>query len=243
MVRDGTGTVTGESIERRGTMPVVTGCVGIVLAGGHGQRLFPGGNPQGKAGVESAGRSFLACVREALAAVAERVIVVTGPGMTLPADGGPLTVVHDTRPAAGPLAALADGLAWVVAGPGAETVVVAAVDLPLITPAVPRWLLRRLAEPGATGACPDWVVPVVDGHRQVLLSALRPTLLPHVRAYLATGRRDPRGLVERLLATDPAVVRLVAGDEVPAGDGQFFDIDRPEDLRRLDGLRSRQGGI
>jgi len=227
-------------------MPVTAGCVGIVLAGGHGRRLFPGGHPHGKAGVESAGRSFLACVHDALAAVAERVVVVTGPGMKLPADGGRLTVVHDTRPAAGPLAALADGLEWVGVTAGAERVVVAAVDLPLMTPAVPRWLLGCLAEPGSSGTCPEWVVPVVDGHRQVLLSALRPTLLPQIRAYLATGRRDPRGLVDRLIATAPESVRLVDGGGIDGGDERplaFFDVDDPEDLRRLDGLRSRRGGI
>ena len=223
-------------------MPVAAGCVGLVLAGGHGRRLFPGGHPHGKAGVEWAGRSFLASVCDALVSVAERVVVVTGPGMVLPADAAPVTVVHDACPDAGPLAALADGLEWIVSGPGAETVVVAAVDLPLLAPAVLRRLLDELAGDAGSGAGPDWVVPVVDGHRQVLLSALRPRLLPAIRRYLATGRRDPRGLVAELLTASPGAVRLVAGEGFAGAARErlaFSDVDRPEDLDHLRGLGGR----
>jgi molybdopterin-guanine dinucleotide biosynthesis protein A len=223
-------------------MPVAAGCVGLVLAGGHGHRLFPGGHPHGKAGVEWAGRSFLASVCDALVSVAERVVVVTGPGMVLPPDAAPVTVVHDACPDAGPLAALADGLEWIVSGPGAETVVVTAVDLPLLAPAVLLRLLHELGGDAGPGAGPDWVVPVVDGHRQVLLSALRPRLLPAIRRYLATGRRDPRGLVAELLTASPGAVRLVAGDGFAGAAGErlaFFDVDRPEDLDHLRGLGGR----
>jgi molybdopterin-guanine dinucleotide biosynthesis protein A len=82
-------------------------------------------------------------------------------------------------------------------------------------------------------------VPWVADHPQVLVSALRSSLLPEIEAHLATGRRDPRGLIERLQSTkgDPkARVRLVSMAELEAVDpdlDSFADIDTPDDLARI----------
>ena len=215
---------------------------GLILAGGRGRRLA-GGAPGGKAALSVAGRSFLAHVATALRAVVDEVVVVATPDTVLPTDAGALAVVHDRTPGAGPLTALADGVEWIATAARAEAVVVVAVDMPLLTPDLPRWLLERLAEPAAGGERPWWVVPWVDGHPQVLASALRPALLPSLRAFLATGRRDLRGYLAMLQGLTPPRVRVedaTAGGMPPAVEA-FLDVDEPADVDRLAGAWKRRG--
>lgn len=215
---------------------------GLILAGGRGRRLA-GNAPQGKAGVTTAGRSFLAHVAAALWPVVDEVVVVATADTVLPTDAGPVTVVHDGAPGAGPLAALADGLEWIVAAGRAEAVVVAAVDMPLLTADLPRWLLARLAAADAGGEGPWWIVPWADGHPQVLASALRPALLPSLRAFLATGRRDLRGYLGILQGLVPPRVHVVgaAGGDGPPAPEAFLDVDEPADLDRLAAEWRRRG--
>jgi molybdopterin-guanine dinucleotide biosynthesis protein A len=81
-----------------------------------------------------------------------------------------------------------------------------------------------------------WTVPIVHGHRQVLMSVIRVELLPRIEAWLATGRRDLRGLVAELIREDPRSVRAVTEAELAAVDPErvsFVDIDTPDDLERL----------
>jgi len=213
-----------------------TGCAAIIVAGGRGRRLFPGMPPRGKAGVAFHGRSFLAHVHAALRPAVDRVVIVAAAGIPLPDDVGAATVIHDSRPGDGPLAALADGLEWLAAVSATQRVVVAAVDLPRLSPAVPRWLLGRLDDRDAAGAAADWIVPLVDGHPQPLLSALCTRLRPRIDAYLATGRRDPRGLVDYLAGAHPGTVRLVPiAADAAALRPAFDDVDDPDDLERLAG--------
>jgi len=209
---------------------------GIVLAGGGSTRLGSAA-AAGKAWLEFEGRTFLARVCAALADEVSHVVVVAAPDQDLPRVSA-VRVIHDSMPAAGPLAAIRDGIQALVATAAArpiQRVVIASCDLPLLRGDVVRFLVDA-ARPPRPMADPCWTVPVVRGHWQVLLSVLDVRLLPRLEAWLAAGRRDPRGLVERLLEQDPASVRLLderlLRDVDPALES-FADVDTPDDLRGL----------
>lgn len=210
--------------------------VAVVLAGGQASRLGAAA-PVGKAWLEADGRTFLERVCAAVAAEVAGVVVVAGRGQDLPQVPGAV-VVRDTVPAAGPLAALGDGLRAAVGPCGARPprrVVVASCDVPLLRSEVIRFLLDAARSP-PPGADVLWTVPVVHGHRQVLLSVLDVRIVPRLESWLAAGRRDPRGLVASLLAEDPSAVRLLDESLLAAVDptlASFVDVDTPEDLRRL----------
>ena len=213
------------------------GAVGIVLAGGRGRRLAAAAPVGGKAALELAGRSFLERIVSTVAAEVDHVIVVAAPGQAVPTLPAGVEIVRDSEPGGGPLAGLRDGLMVAVGRiPSPRTVFVCGCDAPLLGPAVVRLLVGRGRDTGAA-----WVVPESAGHPQVLLSAIAPSLLPRITAYLATGRRDLRGLLAMLDAEAPGrVVRVTAAELAavdPAGDA-VLDVDTPLDLARL-----RQRGI
>lgn len=218
---------------------------GIVLAGGRSTRLAGVVPPAGKAALEVGGQPLLGRILATLDALVSRRIVVAAARQPLPDLPADVRVVRDTRDGAGPLAGLADGLAWLQADAARGTVsavVVLSCDVPLVSPEVLRVLLRRLH--GADGtAGPSWVVPEVGGHLQVLVSVLRPGLLAAVEAHLAAGRRDPRSLVDRLRRDAPGSVAIVPEADVRRVDpalASFRDVDTPgdlEELRRIDAGR------
>ena len=210
--------------------------LGIVLAGGGSTRLGPlaeatGG---GKASLELHGRTFLGHVLAAVTPEVGRTIVVAAPGQRLPAVGG-AAIVRDTVPGAGPLSGVCDGMRSAVAAarPGEPPglVFVASCDVPLLR----RQVVRLLVDV-ATAADAVWTVPIVGGHRQVLVSVMRVDILPRIEAWLAAGRRDLRGLLTTLAQDDPRHVREVTEAELATVDPaleSFVDIDTPDDLQRL----------
>lgn len=205
----------------------------IVLAGGAARRLGAGlVAAEGKAGLRLAGRTFLEAVTTAVAPSVTRVIVVAAPGQPLPAVAVPLEIVRDSTPGAGPLAGIRDGLAHALAvGRPPRGVLVVSCDVPLLAPRLVRLLLDRLATSSAL-----WVVPVVHGHPQVLVSALSPGLLGPIDRHLAAGRRDLRGLLADLRGADPAGVVLLTEAEVAAADPDglsFVDVDTPAELEAV----------
>jgi molybdopterin-guanine dinucleotide biosynthesis protein A len=102
--------------------------------------------------------------------------------------------------------------------------VVASCDVPLVRRGLVRLLLEFLLADGG-----DWAVPVVDGHPQVLLSAMRPSLAARIEARLAAGLRDVRGLL-----ADPAVAWRPVPESlvrtVDPGLESFLDVDTPADV-------------
>lgn len=211
--------------------------VGVVLAGGGATRLGAVA-AAGKASLALDGRTFLERVCGAIAAEVSRVVVVAAPGQHLP--HVPQThVVRDAMPGAGPLPAIRDGLRAAVAAGGARPprrAVVASCDVPLLRGDVVRFLVEAARPmPGVAEAL--WTVPVVHGHRQVLLSVIDMRLLPRLESWIAAGRRDPRGLVSSMLDEDASTVRFVDERLLAAVDptlASFVDVDTPEDLRRLE---------
>lgn len=206
--------------------------LGIILAGGGSRRmhLSAGG---GKAAVTVAGRPLLGHVRDAMRPAVNRLVIVAAPDQPLPDVGGIDAIIRDSRPGAGPLAGIADALR--AAGADVAKAFVASCDVPLLKTAVVRLLLTLVDEPGVS-----WAVPWVADHPQVLVSAMRPTLLQEIEAMLTVGRRDPRGIIDRLrvIGGDSAArVRLVGSDELQAVDPHlesFADIDTPDDLARIE---------
>jgi molybdopterin-guanine dinucleotide biosynthesis protein A len=222
----------------------------IVLAGGRSSRLATAGlvPAGGKAALRLAGRTLLERVCTRVAGVARRIIVVAAPGQGLEELPTGVEIVHDSAPGSGPLAGIADGLRAL--GGASGRVLVVTCDVPLVSPAVLMLLCDRLegatvrgeGSAGVDPIQPLWVVPEVEGHLQVLLSAVRPAALPSIEAHLARGRRDPRSLVERLLAGSMAVVvpeALVRPND--PGLWSFRDLDTPRDLEELGRMLAVQG--
>ena len=218
----------------------------------------------GQAGGQSAGQTFVERVCLAVAAEVGEVIVVAAPFQELPSLPSGVMVVRDSLPGAGPLAGVADGMRCVLearrrAGrTPPEAAVIASCDVPLLRPAVVRLLCEALgcADPVRTGGqasakpcrasgTPLWVVPVVGGYRQVLVSALRLELLATIEAYLGSGRRDPRGLLEQIHAADPAAVCFVCEAEIAAVDpdgDSFCDVDTWADFHRINSRLQKNDG-
>ncbi len=209
----------------------------LVLAGGAARRMGAGlAAAAGKAGLRLAGRTFLDVVTTAVSTTVSRVIIVAAPEQPLPPVETPLEIVRDSTPGAGPLAGIRDGLLYALAtGQPPRGVFVVSCDVPLLASAVVRLLLDRLAASAAR-----WVVPIVHGHPQVLVSAMSPGLLGPIERHLATGRRDLRGLLADLRQADPDAVAVVTEAEVAAIDPEclsFMDVDTPADLAAVHGRR------
>lgn len=205
--------------------------LGIILAGGASRRMGLA-ERGGKAAVVLAGRTLLAHVCAAVRPAVDRLVVVAAADQPVASLPEVDAVIRDSRPGDGPLAGMADALR--TAGADLDRAFVASCDVPLLRASLVRRLLDEVDRPGVA-----WAVPFVDGHPQVLVSALRPILLDEIEAHLAAGRRDPRGLVDRLATRtedNGTSVRLVpAADLRDADPGlvSFTDIDTPDDLARI----------
>src|SRR5690606_28313247 len=138
-----------------------------------------------KADVRIAGERLADRTARLLGAVADPVLEV-GPGWSsLPA------IVEDP-PGAGPLAAVVAGAAALVAaGAGDRPVLVVAVDLPALDPALLRWLAGLDADAEA-------VVPRVDGRAQPLCARYSASALARAGGLVAAGERSMRALLEVL---------------------------------------------
>ena len=206
--------------------------IAIVPAGGRSRRLAAVAPAGGKAALEVGGVSLLERVCRALATEVDRVIVVAAEGQPLPPLAASVEVIRDTRPAAGPLAAILDGLVHAQAThPGARIAMLASCDLPALHPAVVRLLVERLRRPGVC-----WAVPLVGGHPQVLVSAMSTSLRERLAQALAAGLTSPRAVLAAIAAFDPGAVEMVSEAELSAVDpalASFADVDTPADLARL----------
>jgi len=212
--------------------------IAIVPAGGRSRRLAAAVAAGGKAAVVLDGESLLGRVCRAVASEAGRVIVVAAAGQPLPPLEAAVEVVRDSQPDRGPLAAVRDGLLHALArGARPRVALVASCDLPDLAPAVVRLLVERARRPGVS-----WVVPIVGGHPQVLVSALAGSLLETLAAGTGTPA-SPRELLEAVATADPAGVVRLPEPELVAVDptlASFADIDTPADLRRRERMIARR---
>jgi molybdopterin-guanine dinucleotide biosynthesis protein A len=212
--------------------------VAILLCGGGSRRLRQGdASAPRKEWLLLEGRTFLARVVEALAPSVSDLVVVAAPDEPLPELPRPVRVVRDTVPGAGPLSGIVDGIeaaverARVEGRPEPALAVLVSCDLPLLLPAVVGRLVGI-----AAGSDAEWTVPEVGGHRQVLLSVVRPSLLPAMRNWLAGGRHDLKGLLAATELAGRGRVRIVREAEIAPLDPEmrsFQDVDTAEDLGRV----------
>jgi len=131
-------------------------------------------------------------------------------------------VVADRIPGIGPLMGLYSGLCAIKS----SHALVAAVDMPLLQPAVVSFLLSQPLDEAL-------LVPVVDDIPQVLLAVYPRTILPLIEELLRAGRRDPRSLL------DVAAVRYIAEAQLRVLDPQlrsFINVNTPEDLTHFEEL-------
>ena len=106
------------------------------------------------------------------------------------ADMPGVTLLADESTGLGPLAGLVTGLAH-----APEWLLMLACDLPLLHPALLRYLADAAAE---VGAAADAIVPVVDGHYQALCALYHRRCLPQAQAMLAAGELRVRDLFGRV---------------------------------------------
>lgn len=187
----------------------MSAAAGLVLTGGAARRLGAD-----KATLERGGERLVDRVWRALAEVADPVLEV-GPGRSR------RPWVREDPPGAGPLAAFGAGLvALAERGAADRPVLLVAVDLPGITPALLAWL-RDHPAPGA-------VVPVVDGRRQPLCARYPVGVAALVAEARTGGGTSMRALLDRLTVTE---VGEDAWSPVASSDA-FADLDEPADLVR-----------
>jgi molybdopterin-guanine dinucleotide biosynthesis protein A len=158
--------------------------------------------------------------------------VVAAVGQPLPLLNSHVEIIRDATPHAGPLAGIRDGLAHGMSHvPPPRWAFVASCDVPLLVPAVVRLLVDR-----ARASAARFVVPLVNGHPQVLAAVLACDLAPSIAALAAAGR-GPRAVLDDLVARQPDAVRFVTPEEIMVIDPEldsFLDIDTPADLARLE---------
>jgi molybdenum cofactor guanylyltransferase len=189
----------------------VADAAAIILAGGGSRRM---GSP--KALLDWHGEPLVHRVARILGEVCEPVVVVAAPGQALPLPAR-VELVADATPDRGPL----EGVAAAAAALDGRTAAafLAAVDLPLIEPALVRAVLGELGGY-------DAAVPVTDGHDQPLAAAYDLRTLARARPLLDAGRARALDLLE-----DVRVRRLDAAT-LPGGDS-IAGANTPAEYRRL----------
>jgi molybdenum cofactor guanylyltransferase len=186
--------------------------VGVVLAGGDGRRI--GGD---KAIVELESRPLVLYPIEALHEVCDDVAVVAKRDTVLPALGGIADVWIEPDEPRHPLCGIVHALGLA----RGRSVIVLAVDLPLVDGATLRMLVK--ADRGGAPA----VVPRAHGRLQPFCALYTAAALPMLESF-AEGER----------ATD-VVERLGALIVEPEDDTAFFNVNRPEDLLQASVLLRR----
>jgi molybdopterin-guanine dinucleotide biosynthesis protein A len=166
-----------------------------------------------KAALEWEGTTMLAHVVGVVArGTGGPVVVVRAPGQELPALPDGVAVADDAREGVGPLMGIAAGLAAL----DAEVAFVAAVDLPLLGPAVVARLVAALGEGF------DAVVPVTDRDHPLAAAYRRETALSTAERLLGEGERRAMALLGAL--------RVKRVDDVDPL--ELLNVNSPEDYGR-----------
>lgn len=201
--------------------------IGVVLAGGASTRFGAD-----KLAVDVGGRPLLHRSVDALAAVADHVIVVIGPDAAIPSLPagliGRVSIARDPVAYGGPLAGLAAGLQAAVATTGGDPRTIALVvggDMPTLVSGVLRLLAEALDGDEALVA-----MTLAASEDPPLPMAIRPGAVAAAEELLLAGRRSLRGL----LAAVPSATVPEPTWRTLDPDGQTLrDIDRPGDIDAL----------
>jgi molybdopterin-guanine dinucleotide biosynthesis protein A len=201
----------------------------IVLAGGQSSRFG-----SDKLVAPLAGRPLLHHALDAVAAVADHVIVVLGPGQaipTLPASVmGKVLVARDEAVHGGPLAGLAAGLnamATITGSDPRDIALVVGGDMPTLVPAVLRRLVAALED---TPTLVAMTLAASDPSPLPMAIRTAAAASPVRELLVGGGRRSLLALLERI----PSAAIPETDWRVLDPDGQTLrDIDTPGDLDRI----------
>lgn len=187
-------------------------CSGFVLAGGRSRRMGTD-----KAFLEFRGRTLLARSLDLLRAVTTEVRIV-GPGEKFAAYG---PVIEDVYPGRGPLA----GIHAALTASTTDLNLILAVDLPLVTEALLRFLIEQ-----AGGCAATVTVPRIAGGYQPLCAVYRRAFAPVAQAALESGNNK----IDALFATTtPRVLEESELSRFAFHAAMFENLNSPEDLRRV----------
>ena len=185
----------------------------------------------GKAALPLGDETMLARVCRVLLGEVGRVIVVAADRQSLPSLPAGVEITRDTTPDRGPLSAIRDGLVSALAqGPRPAIAVLCSCDVPGLSPKVVQLLIQK-----ARASAASWVVPLVGGHPQALVSAVTATGFDRILAESTSHLTSPRALVAAILAEDATAVLFLSEEELGAVDPaleSFADIDTPEDFAK-----------
>lgn len=196
------------------------GITGVILAGGHGSRM---GSP--KANVLLNGRPLLYHVLDAIAPIADEVIVVRSAIYPLPPiSQANVEVLVDEAPNEGPLRALATAFRHTQS----ELVVAVGCDMPFIST-----MLLSMLSSLIDGY--DAVVPIVETRPQPLHAIYRPgTATVAAESALRAGERRVFDLLARLRVREVERPEWIAADPLARS---FFNINTLKDLILAASLR------
>ena len=181
----------------------------LVLAGGSSRRMG-----QAKQDLRFGPGTLLEGVVSVAREVAEEVILL-GDDATAGRLG--LRAVRDHEPGAGPLSALAGGLAACPEGLHA----LLACDMPFLEADVLQGMV------GLSGYA-DAVIPMVDGRRHPLCGLYRTSCLEPARACLAAGKHRMDDLLDRVVVCNVVPEQLRPLDLARA----VTNVNTPEDYQR-----------
>ncbi len=184
---------------------------GFVLAGGRSRRMGTD-----KAFLQLDGRTLLVRVLDLLRALTPQVGIV-GPAAKFTAYG---LVIEDVYAGRGPLA----GIHAALTSSTTELNLIMAVDLPLISESLLRFLVEQARASDAVVT-----VPRIAGGYQPLCAVYRRAFAPLALAALESGKNK----IDALFA--PATTRILEESELNRfafGAAMFENLNTPEDLRR-----------
>ena len=189
-----------------------------VLAGGRSQRMG-----ESKIDVPFAGTTFLGRITEAASRVFERVIAVQRTAGE-PVSG--LETIYETpHEFEAPLFGVQRALQH-----AGERCFVLAVDYPLITADLLRYLRARFEETAAPALIPVW-----NERQQVLCAGYAPKLLPAMEKQIAAERFDLRGIFADAEVIPEQTLRgRFAGEPL-------MNVNNPDELEEAKQLYGQQG--
>jgi molybdopterin-guanine dinucleotide biosynthesis protein A len=199
--------------------------LGAVLAGGRSRRF---GAPKARATV--GGRPLVERAFSALREVVPEVLVVANDPAMAAGTGG--EVRPDAIPGGGPLSGIHTALRW-AAERGGDAALCVATDMPFLSPALLRALLRRALETEAPIVAPEGP----DLAPEPLCALYSTACLPEIEVRLGRGERALRALLSALGAE-----RLPLAEVRRWGDPAllFLNVNTPQEHRRAEHLLSQQ---